>query len=142
MTQLRSRLERGEVAELFVVAVLSLMLVVGLVVDGGAKATAISEASSLAQQAARAGSQRLDSLPADGASASLDASTAAADARGYLSQAGANGTVTVIDPTTIEVTVTSTESTIFLGLVGINTVSGTRTARVDLIHGQTEVTTP
>ena len=54
-------------------------------------------------------------------------------------QAGATGSARVIDPTTIEVTVTSSEDTVFLGLIGIHSVSVTRTARVDLIQGQTEV---
>lgn len=51
----------------------------------------------------------------------------------------ATGSARVIDPTTIEVTVTSSEDTVFLGLIGIHSVSATRTARVDLIQGQTEV---
>lgn len=135
----RRRLERGEVSEMVVLLVIALFLVVGLVVDGGAKMTAATEASGIAQQAARTAGQPLDSLPGDGQSATLDTTTAAADAQSYLSQAGATGSVTVIDDTTIEVTVTSSQPTVFLGLIGINTVTATRTARVDLIHGQTEV---
>ena len=136
---LRSRLERGEVSGMVLVVFAAVILVIGLVVDGGVKMTAASEASSLAQQAARAGGQPLDALPADGGTAHLSSSSAAAAAQSYLSQAGATGSVHVIDDSTIEVTVTSREDTTFLGVIGINTVSATRTARVDLIHGQAEV---
>jgi hypothetical protein len=139
MNTLRSRLERGEVSELVAVVFVAIVLVIGLVVDGGAKMTAASEASSIAQQAARVGGQPLDSLPADGGTAHLDAGSAAAAAQSYLDQAGVDGSVRIINDSTIEVTVTSTEGTTFLGLIGINTVSATRTARVDLIHGQAEV---
>lgn len=139
MSTSRSRLERGEVSELVAVVFVAIVLVIGLVVDGGAKMTAASEASSIAQQAARVGGQPLDSLPADGGTAHLDADSAVAAAQSYLDQAGVDGSVHIVDDSTIEVTVTSTESTTFLGLIGINTVSATRTARVDLIHGQAEV---
>lgn len=135
----RKRIERGEASELVIVAFLAIVLVLGLVVDGGAKMTAASAASATAQQAARVGAQPLDSLPSEGSTAHLDASSAAAAARSYLSQAGATGSVRIINPTTIEVTVTSSEDTTFLGVIGINSVSATRTARVDLIHGQSEV---
>lgn len=139
-TPLRQRLERGEASELVVVVFVALILAVGLVVDGGAKMTAATEASSLAQQAARAGAQPLDSLPEDGGQAVLNVDAAAGAARDYLAAAGASGSVTVVNPTTIRVTVTSTEDTTFLGVIGINSVSATRTASVDLIHGQNEVT--
>lgn len=138
MTKIR-QLERGEVSEMVIVVFMALVLVIGLVVDGGAKMTAASEASAVAQQAARVGGQPLDALPDDGGRAHLDAGSAAAAAQSYLNQAGASGSVRVINPTTIEVTVTTTEDTTFLGVIGINTVSATRTARVDLIHGQSEV---
>ncbi|WP_062951380.1 pilus assembly protein TadG-related protein [Brachybacterium sp. sponge] len=139
MNTVRSRLERGEVSELVLVVFVALVLIIGLVVDGGAKMTAASEASSIAQQAARVGGQPLDSLPADGETAHLDAGSAAAAAQDYLDQAGVAGSVRIVNSSTLEVTVTSTEDTTFLGLIGINTVSATRTARVDLIHGQAEV---
>lgn len=139
MTRIRRQLERGEVSEMVVVVFLALILVIGLVVDGGAKMTASSEASSLAQQAARAGAQPLDALPTEGGTAQLSADGAAAAAEEYLAGAGASGSVRVVDATTVEVTVTRTEDTVFLGLIGITTVSATRTASVDLIHGQAEV---
>lgn len=137
-TSIRSRLERGEVSELVIVAVVALFVMVGLVVDGGAKMTAASEASSTAQEAARVAAQPLESLPTDGQTARLSPDGISA-AQNYLHQAGATGTVRRVDDTTIEVTVTRTEDTVFLSLIGIHSVSATRTARVDLIHGQTEV---
>lgn len=138
--KLRTHLERGEVSELVIVLVVSLFLVAGLVVDGGAKLTAVSDASSTAQEAARAGAQPLDALPSNGGTAHIDSRQAASAAQNYLSAAGAHGTARVIDSATIEVTVTSTKPTVFLGLIGINSLTATRTARADLIHGQTEVT--
>lgn len=139
MSTPRRRVERGEVSEMVAVVFVAIVMVIGLVVDGGAKMTAASEASSIAQQAARAGAQPLDSLPADGGTAHLDADGAAAAAQDYLTQSGAEGSVHIVNNSTIEVTVTSTRGTTFLGVIGINTVSATRTARVDLIHGQAEV---
>lgn len=137
----RKHLERGEVSELVIVLVVSLFLIAGLVIDGGAKLTATSIASSTAQEAARAGAQPLDALPSGGGTAHISSSQAAAAAQSYLSAAGAQGSVRIIDSTTIEVTVSSTEPTVFLGLIGIHSLTATRTARVDLIHGQTtEVT--
>jgi hypothetical protein len=100
---------------------------------------AAAEASGTAQDAARVGAQPLDSLPTDSQPAQLSADGAASAAEDYLAQAGATGSARVIDTTTIEVTVTSSEDTVFLGLIGIHSVSATRTARVDLIQGQTEV---
>ena len=139
MTRIQKQLERGEVSELAIVILVALFLVIGLVVDGGAKMNAAAEASATAQDAARVGAQPLESLPSDTQPAQLSASGAATAAESYLSQAGATGSARVIDPTTIEVTVTSSEDTVFLGLIGIHSVSATRTARVDLIQGQTEV---
>lgn len=135
----RRALERGEVSELVVVIFVAVVLVVGLVVDGGAKMTAASQASSIAQQAARAGAQPLDALPDNGAPAVLDSSAAAAAAREYLADAGATGSVHVTGTDTIEVTVTTSEPTVFLGMIGIQSVTATRTASVHLIHGQEEV---
>lgn len=139
MMRLRKQLERGEVSELAIVIVVALFLVIGLVVDGGAKMNAAAEASSIAQDAARVGAQPLESLPSDSQAAQLSADGAATAAEDYLAQAGATGTVRVVDPKTIEVSVTSSEDTVFLGLIGIHSVSATRTARVGLIQGQTEV---
>lgn len=139
MTRFRKQLERGEISEFAIVIVVALFLVIGVVVDGGAKMNAAAEASATAQDAARVGAQPLESLPSDTQAAQLSADGAATAAEGYLAQAGATGTVRVIGPTTIEVTVTSSEDTVFLGLIGIHSVSATRTASVDLIQGQTEV---
>lgn len=139
MTTIRSKLERGEASPMVLVLVAAVVLVIGLVVDGGAKMTAASESSATAQQAARAGAQTLNALPAAGGTAHLDPGGAAAAAQDYLTQAGATGSVSVNSPTSIEVTVTSTADTVFLGVIGINSVSATRTATVDLISGQSEV---
>lgn len=139
MSTKRHRLERGDISELAIVMVIGLFVVIGLVVDGGAKMSASAEASTIAQDAGRAGAQPVASLPTDGQPAVLDSRAAAGTAQSYLDQAGVTGSVRVIDQSTLEVTVTSSEKTVFLGLIGINTVSSTRTARVDLIQGQTEV---
>src|SRR5699024_3516886 len=107
MSRIRKQLERGEVSELAIVVVVALFIMIGLVVDGGAKMNAAVEASPTAQEAARVGAQPLESLPSDTQAAQLSAAGAAAAAQDYLTQAGATGSVQVVDPTTIEVTVTS-----------------------------------
>ena len=74
MTRLRARLrtdpEKGSVTVFFAISVLGLLLLIGLVADGGAKLRATQQAAATAAEAARAGGQALDTADAAGDDAS------------------------------------------------------------------------
>lgn len=120
----------------FAITVLGLLLLVGLIVDGGSKLRATQRADAVAAEAARAAGQVLD-LPAAvaGQGASVDVVGAVAAASDYLDAAGLAGTIQVADDRTHLAVTTTTESpTVFLGLVGISTITVTGHAEVQLIH--------
>jgi hypothetical protein len=108
---------------------LASLLMLGLVIDGGAKASAINRADGVAQEAARAGVQAASFT---GAATTVDVNRAVGAAQAYLVDAGATGTVSPAGPDSITVTVTMTEPTLVLALIGINdlAVSGSATGRI------------
>jgi len=104
----------------FAITVLGLLLLVGLIVEGGAKLRATQRADAVAAEAARAAGQVID-LPAAvaGQGASVDLVGAVAAAAAYLDAAGLAGSITVADDRTHLAVTTSAESpTVFLGLIG------------------------
>ena len=120
----------------FAITVLGLLLLVGLIVDGGAKLRATQRADAVAAEAARAAGQVLD-LPAAvaGQGASVDLGGAVAAASAYLDAAGLAGTIQVADDRThLAVTTTAKNPTVFLGLIGVSTITVTGHAEVRLVH--------
>lgn len=89
--------ESGSVSAFVAVIAIGLVMVAGLVYDGGQVLAAQTTARDLAANAARAGAQEidLDALRADGV-AVLDPARAATAAQGYLSASGVNGDVDVV----------------------------------------------
>ena len=131
----RSRLddaESGMVTAFVVIFTLALVLMAGLVLDGGLALAAKVQAIDDAQAAARAGAQAID-IPTYRASGqiTLDPAQATADAERYLAAAGHTGTVSV-NGEQVTVTVTITQPTQILDLAGIGhlieTGTGTATA--------------
>lgn len=108
---------------------LASLLMMGLVIDGGAKASAINRADGVAQEAARAGVQAASFT---GSATTVDVGRAVGAAQAYLVDAGVTGTVTPAGPDSISVSVSMTEPTKVLALIGINDlpVSGTATGRI------------
>lgn len=143
MRGLRNRLhsdpERGSVTVFFAISVLGLLLLIGLVADGGAKLRATQQAAATAAGAARAGGQALDTAAAAGGDTSrVDRTLAIQAAQDYLGAARATGTVTVSeDRTRLTVTVTRTAPTAFLSLIGIDTLTVTAHADAVLVGGVT-----
>lgn len=91
--------ERGTVSVLFAVLGLSLLMATGLVVDGGRRLGALAEARHLADNAARAGAQALDTDTYRRSGAVVvDPGAAAARVDAYLSVLGHTGTTTVDGP--------------------------------------------
>ncbi|WP_426592621.1 pilus assembly protein TadG-related protein [Cellulomonas sp. McL0617] len=141
MTALRTRLltgadpEAGSVTVFVVISVLGLLVLVGLVADGGAKLRAAQRAEGIAAEAARAGGQALD-LPGTitGTGYQVDNIAAVQAAQAYLAAAGATGMVTVSqDRTRLLVTVHTSAPTAFLDLIGIDQIEATGSAQAQLV---------
>jgi hypothetical protein len=111
----------------------ALLLMAGLVLDGGLALAAKIEAIDDAQAAARAGAQAIN-IPDYRATGqiTLDPTQATADAQRYLVAAGHTGTVTV-NGIQVSVTVTISQPTQILDLAGIDhlTETGTGTATAE-----------
>lgn len=127
--------DRGSVTVFVVVIAASLLFAFGLVVDGGVKLAATERADAIAEQAARAGAQAIDTaaLRATG-QAHIDPTAAAAAARAYLSSLRVQGQVAV-NGSTVTVDVTLHRQTKVLGLIGINSVEGHGHAQARLAPG-------
>jgi hypothetical protein len=125
--------EDGAVTAFVVVFTLALILMAGLVLDGGLTLGAKIQAINEAQAAARAGTQAIDlaTFRATG-QITLDPAQATTDADNYLAAAGHTGTVEV-NGDQVTVTVSITQPMQILSIAGINhlTVTGTGTATAE-----------
>ena len=121
------------------VAVLSVALLGlgALIFDGGQILTARREANNLARQAARAGAQQLDVAQARVGSFTLDPAAAGAAVRAYLDDQGVTPTSVRITGDRVEVTVTLTQPTPLLALLGIDERTVTATAAARAARGVT-----
>ena len=131
--------ERGSLSLMIVVLLVALTLLAGIVVDGGAKLSAYQNAEALAQEAARAGATTVDHSSAyKSGSFVVNPGQAVAAAAGYLDTLGYHHfTVTAVGTRAIEVTVTLTERTRFLSLIGLPSFTCTRSATASLVTGVT-----
>jgi Flp pilus assembly protein TadG len=133
--RLQSDREAGSVTLFFVVAALALFAMVGLVVDGGTKIRAAQQADGLAEEAARAGGQQI-AVPAAvrGDRVTADPRGAVSAAENYLRDNDIAGSVHLADGgQTVVVSVSLTRPTVFLGLLGVDsmTVQGRAQARLE-----------
>jgi uncharacterized membrane protein len=129
--------EAGSVTVMVAILAIGLLLLVGLVYDGGRILTAKRRAINTAEQAARAGAQEVSiaSVRAGGPHR-LDPPAAQAAALSYLSQAGYSGAAHV-RADSIEVDVAWSQPTVILHLVGVGTPGGTVGASARSVHGVT-----
>jgi Flp pilus assembly protein TadG len=127
MSRDESRREAGVVTVFMALASTAMLLMVGLVVDGGARLRALGRAHQIAQEAARAAAEEVDTR---GEELLLDRGAAVAAGREYLRQAHVAGTVIVTDRRTVRVTATVAGTYLILGITGHNTytVSAAATA--------------
>ena len=127
--------DRGALSLMIVVLFVMLVALAGIVVDGGAKLIADEHAVSLAQEAARAGATTVDvSTAYASGSFVVDQGPALAAARRYLVGAGCDKfSVASEGARAIRVTVTITEPTKFLSLIGIGSFTSTGTATATLV---------
>ena len=121
--------ERGSATPFILFLAVGLLIMVGLVVDGGGQVNAKDQANSVAQSAARAAVVNISD--ATGGTPVIDAASAQAAAQTYIVAAGKTGTVT-INGNNVTVTVTSNYQTVFLSLAGINTLTGSATSTAQL----------
>jgi Flp pilus assembly protein TadG len=119
--------ERGAVSTFLAVLALALLMAAGLAIDGGRKVNALSEASHLADNAARAGAQAvdLDTLRTTG-TLQLQPDEAVVRVDEYLAPLGHTADVTVTGDT-VTVTISLTINPVLLP-TGPITVTATETA--------------
>jgi hypothetical protein len=129
--------ESGMVTAFVVIFTLALLLMAGLVLDGGLALAAKVQAIDDAQAAARAGAQAID-IPTYRATGqiTLDPAQATVDAQHYLATAGHAGTVAV-NGNQVTVTVTISQPTQILSIAGIGhlTETGSGTAIAEQGNG-------
>jgi Flp pilus assembly protein TadG len=111
--------ERGSTSVLILGLCLALLTALGFAVDGTRKGLAYSQATAIAEEAARAGAQALRRHAlAHGTDAAVDPAVAEAEAQRYIATSGATGTAHA-DEHEVVVDTVITRTTIFLGSVGI-----------------------
>ncbi len=131
--------DRGALSLMIVVLFVAFAALAGIVVDGGAKLTGDENAVAVAQEAARAGAASVD-LSAAYATGSfaVDQRRALAAAQAYLAGAGYHDySVTAYGSAAIRVSVTITEPTRFLSMIGVASFTCTGTATAALVTGVT-----
>jgi len=127
--------ERGSVSLFFVMVTLALLVIIGLVVDGGAQIRNRQRADTSAQEAARAAGQAVNPAAAiNGDGAQIQLGTAQAAAQQYLASAGVQGNVTTTGGTTVHVHTTTTYSPAFLGVIGVGSLSASADADVRVVR--------
>jgi hypothetical protein len=129
------RQDDGQVTAFVVVMALALVLVIGLVLDGGLTLAARERALDEAQDAARAGAQavNLAAYRQDGTLV-LTPAQAAADADAYLASIGADGTATATADL-VTVTVTVVQPMQILSAAGLQAVTVRATASAVPVRG-------
>jgi Putative Tad-like Flp pilus-assembly len=134
--------ERGGLSLMLVVLFAALAGLAGIVVDGSAKLTADENATAVAQEAARAGAMTVDESAAySSGSFVISQQQALASARGFLADAGYRRYSVAADGArAIRVSVTVTEPTRFLSLIGVDSFTCTGSATASLVTGVTGVT--
>jgi hypothetical protein len=129
--------ERGQVTAFIVFMVGALMLVAGLVIDGGLGLAGEVRATDEAQSAARAGAQAIDlAAYRQSGSVTLDPTAASQAAESYLAATGDSGQVAVAGDV-ITVTVRVVQPTQILGIVGLHTLTVSGTASATAVRGIT-----
>jgi Flp pilus assembly protein TadG len=131
--------EAGMITVFTCLAAVALLLMVGLVVDGGGRMRAVGRADRVAAEAARAAVEAADTR---GPTLTLDRPAALAAATAYLHTAGADGTVVITGPRTVRVTATVTGHYLILGLAGSSSYRVAGTATASLAAGVSTGDTP
>jgi Flp pilus assembly protein TadG len=143
MTVRRGRTpDDGQVTVLLLPLIVALIAVAGLVIDGGAALADRQRAANIAEQAARAGADRIDvnSLYGNGPVV-LDQSAARSAAEGYVAGQDVSGRVDT-NGDVVRVTVTVVRRTALLGLIGVDRLTVTAGASARSLGGISRVEEP
>ena len=137
MNRPRRRTEQGSLSAFVAVLALSLFILVGLVVDGGRAIAAHRQAIDIAEQAARAGAERLslDNLRSAG-SVTVDPGAALQAAETFLAEAGQQGEV-LVSGLSVTVKIHVESPTSILEIVGISSIPVSASATATNVHGVT-----
>lgn len=111
---------------------IALMLIAGLVVDGDGKINAAQNSVSIAQGAARAGTNAATGAAVNGDAFDLSGSAAVNAANNFITAAGATGNAELVNNQVVA-HVTETYTTVFLPIIGINTLTASATASARLV---------
>lgn len=129
--------ERGSISVWMIASALALIGIAGIGTDLSGQVHTKQHAQDVAAQAARVGAEQVSSDVVTGTQASVNLVAARNAAQQYLQAAGLNGSVNIVNGTTIEVKTGETYDTTFLGLLGIShlTVTGDATAQLIRTEG-------
>ena len=131
------RSEDGSASILVVGLATALLMVAGLLYDGGHILAGRREAFAVADNAARAGAQALDvGALRGGGTTRLDPAAASRAVHDYLARVGHTGTATV-DGDRVQVVVAITVETHLLSAVGLHTRTVTGTGEAQAVRGIT-----
>lgn len=119
----------GSMSLFLVIATFALIVITGLVVDGGAKASALDRATRLASEAARSGLQVASIDSGDNRDTAVRR-----EVDRYLRSADATSWTTDVGDNTVVVQVTITGPTKMLSIVGVDQWSVTGTGSADSIY--------
>lgn len=122
--------QRGSVTLWAVLITTAVLMIVGLVVDGGAQLRATQRADQVAREAARAAGQAISGDPILGRPGLVDVSRGRQAATSYLAAAGVPGDVTV-SGATITVTTRVDWRPVILSAVGVGPVTVTGSAEAE-----------
>lgn len=125
-----TRDENGSISVFVTVIAVAMMLVAGLVLDGGRLLSARRQADDIAANAARAGAQAIDETSLRSGNAVIDAVAGPEAVAAYLAETPATGTARVSGDT-VTVDVRLGVRMLLLGLAGVadTTVTASRQAR-------------
>jgi Flp pilus assembly protein TadG len=130
--------DSGSLTLMLAALFVALLALAGLVIDGGAKLDAASNATAIAQEAARAGADQVNQPTAySSGSFVVNPALAVSAARQYLTSAGYTGAVTVTGNTTIRVVVRVRVRAQVLSLIGIDWLNSSGSATATLEVGVT-----
>jgi hypothetical protein len=128
--------DRGQVTAYLVVWVLAILVVAGLVIDGGYTLAARRRAINEADAAARAGAQALQPAALRTGDALPDPARAVAAAHAYLARTGHHGSVEVTGDRVL-VTVSFDQPMYILGMGGIASITVTGHGDAQPLRGVT-----
>ena len=118
----------GGMSLVLLLCAVALLVVVGLVVDGGTKAQALDRANRIAMEAAAAGAQEVTTGGGD-----VNAAAADAAVQNYLAAEGVTGDAQ-IQANRVDVAVTLTTPTKMLSMVGIDEITVTGDGYANVIY--------